>query len=71
MSAIKLFKIDDIGGVIRLQSQLAIGTKVADFINMDDKLYHWGFGIDGTNWYPYDELYVIVSDIKEMKYQEL
>lgn len=71
MSAIKLFKTDDIGGVIRLQSQLAVGTKVADFIIRDGILYHWGFGINGTNWYPYNEPYQIVTDIKEMKYQEL
>ncbi len=70
---IKLFKLDEMeDGTVRLQTQLSAGrNNVADFILKDGVLSCWGNGAKGFNFYPYTKPYQVVTDIKEMQYQQL
>lgn len=67
--------IDSIGenkvNVIRLQSQLMVGSDTADFILEDGVLKVYSYGDKGFNFYPYDLPYKIVTDKKEMLYQAI
>jgi len=76
MSAIKLLEIEgvEIGGEItrRFQSQIHVGTDSADFVMSEDNVMrNHGYGDKGFNFYPYNKTYEIVTDIKEMKKQQL
>lgn len=72
MKAIKLFKVDEINGVTRLQSQLSLGKDSADFIIENGKLYNWKFkGLNGTTFYETDIPFTIVDNINEMTKQKL
>lgn len=69
---IKLFKASTLeDGTIRLQSQLYIGKDSADFILKNNQLCSWRYGSNGLGFYPCDEEYEIVEDIKDMKKQKL
>jgi hypothetical protein len=66
MEAIKLVKVGELpDGTQRFQSQLYIGRQTADFIiDVDNKMKYYGRGINGFDFYPYNEPYQIVSEIK-------
>lgn len=72
MSKIKLLKINELeNGTIRLQSQLKIGSKVADFIIEDGTLKYYDNGKNGFSFYEYKEPYEIVESIEDMMVQPL
>lgn len=59
-------------GTQRFQSQLYIGRDSVDFImGIDGIMRCYGYGDKGFNYYPFNEPYEIITDIKEMKYQKL
>lgn len=72
MGKIKLLNIGSLSdGTIRLQSQLLVGKDSADFIIQDGVLKCYGNGDKGFNFYEYKKPYTIVTDISEMRTQEL
>lgn len=75
MAKIKLFKLSEDNGVVRLQSQLVAlrGGCDADFILDNGVLKAWGYSKDGggADFLETNEPYEIVTDINEMKYQAL
>lgn len=58
-------------GVIRLQSQLYLGSDLADFILENGVLKTWGNGIIGFDFYKIDIPYQVVSNKHEMQKQAL
>lgn len=68
---IKLIKIGEAGGVIRLASQLSFGRDEADFILEDGILKVWCFQYGGTGFYKTDIDYEIVESEKELITQKL
>ena len=70
---IKLFHVNTLSdGTKRLQSQLLVGKDSADFIQTPDgKIKSWDNGKNGFDFYPFNKPYKIVSDIPEMKTQQL
>ncbi len=69
---IKLLKIDEMkNGVVRLQSQLLVGTDTADFIIENGILKNYGNGEKGFGFYKFNDAYKIVETKEEMRYQEL
>lgn len=72
MATIKLLNIGTVlDGVIRLQSQLQVGTDTAGYILENGVLKSWGNGDKGFNFYPTDISYEIVTDKKDMNRQAL
>lgn len=72
MSALKLLNIDTLNnGTIRLQSQLLVGKDVSDFIIEDGILKNYCHGNRGFDFYEYKKPYIIVTNINEMRIQEL
>ena len=72
MSAIKLLNIGELpDGTIRLQSQLNVGSDIADFIMESGIVKCYGNGKKGFNFYEYKKPYTIVTDRAEMRTQEL
>lgn len=69
ITLLKLNKLEC--GVIRLQSQLYIGKDTADFILEDGIIKCLGYGSKWDTYYPYNNPYTIVDNIKEMTRQEL
>lgn len=70
---IKLFKIDELeSGVQRFQSQLLVGSDVADFIlDIDGVMKVFRNGKKGLAFYEYKEPYQMVEDKLEMRLQLL
>lgn len=68
---IKLFKIGEHNGVLRLQSQLYVGGNVADFILEDGVVKCWGFKESKLGFHEYTKPYIIVDSIEEMRRQPL
>ena len=69
---IKLLNIGTVlSGVIRLQSQLYVGTITADFTLENGILHHYEHGEKGFDFYPVDIPYIIVSNKSEMYCQQL
>lgn len=65
---LKLFKLNEMeDGTIRLQSQMSVGKTTADFVLKDGILYVW----TGNSFDISDIDYVIVTDIEEMRTQQL
>jgi hypothetical protein len=59
-------------GTKRYQSQLYIGKNTADFImKTDGIMYCFDNGDKGMDFYQFTEPYQIVSDVNEMKTQQL
>jgi hypothetical protein len=69
----KLYKKDILDdGTQRFKSQLYLNRDTVDFImRIDGVMRCYGYGEKGFNFYPYNEPYKIVSNIKEMKTQIL
>jgi len=67
----KLLEIKSIGKTRRFQSQLYIGRSIADFVMEENIMKVYRQGKKGFDFYPYHGNYIIVKDIKEMKYQKL
>lgn len=74
MSKIKLYKIDTMSnGTERFQSQLYIGKDTVDFIrnNTDGIMRNYRYGINGFDFYQYQEPFEIVTTLNEMSIQPL
>jgi len=68
-SAIKLFLLNTMeDGTQRLQSQLQLGRLACDFLLKDNVLKVWG---GRGEFIEYNEPYIVVTDISEMKRQSL
>lgn len=69
----KLIKIDELSdGTQRFQSQLLIGTNVADFIMENDGIMkHYDKGDKGFGFYEYKGSYEIVNKLSDMIIQPL
>ena len=68
---IKLYVLSEEENLIRLQSQLYIGRDCCDFIFKDNKLYIWGKGEKGIDFYETKNPYVFVRNIDEMRTEKL
>lgn len=68
---IKLFVLSQIGNILRLQSQLAVGKDYATHILDEGVLKVWRKGDKRFQFYKSDEPYQLVRNIKEMKTQQL
>lgn len=69
---IKLYKIGEINGTQRFQSQLWIGCDAADFIMRSDEIMRTlRYGSIGLDYYEFNQPYEIVSNISEMSLQKL
>lgn len=70
---IKLLKIDELdNGTERFCTQLEIGKGIASFIRKKDgEMKYWRHGVNGFNFYKYDEPYEIVKNLSEMRMQPL
>lgn len=71
MAKIKLLKLGELDGIIRLQSQLLVGKNVADFILENGILKVWRNGNKGANFYETEIPYEIVENKLEMHCQPL
>jgi hypothetical protein len=73
MSKIKLLKAGELeDGTVRFQSQLLVGTITADFImGTDGVMKNYERGNKGFDFYPYNEPYEIVLNIRDMFKQSL
>lgn len=73
MSATKLWKVNTMeDGTERFQTQLELGRDTVSFIRgLDGVMMCWGYGENGTSFYPYTKTYEIVSKIEDMKYQPI
>ncbi len=73
MSKLKLFEIEGLkDGTRRFQTQLLIGSDVADLVmGVDLIMMCWRYGDNGTGFYPYDKPYEIVSKKSDMNIQPL
>ena len=71
--ATKLFEIKGLAdGTRRFQSQLSVGSDMADFVmGKDGILRCYGHGENGFSFYEYNKPYHIVSNIAEMRTQIL
>jgi hypothetical protein len=73
MQKIKLFEIEGLkDGTRRFQTQLSVGSNVADFVmGVDLIMKCWRYGDCGTCFYPYDGPYKIVRNKSDMNVQPL
>lgn len=68
---IKLFKVEEYNGVLRLQSQMYIGGNTADFILEDEVIKYWGFKDSKLDFHKYTKPYIIVDNVEEICVQPL
>ena len=69
---IKLYKIGEINGTQRFQSQLWLWRDAADFIMRSDLIMRTlRYGSIGLDYYEFNQPYEIVSNISEMSLQKL
>ena len=71
VSPIKLYVLSEEENLIRLQSQLYLGRYSCDFIFKENKLYVWGMGEKGIDFYETETPYIFVRNIAEMRTQKL
>lgn len=73
MSAIKLWKVNTTeDGTERFRTQLELGRDTVSFIRgTDGIMMAWGYGENGASFYPTNNTYEIVRNIKDMKCQPL
>lgn len=69
---IKLYEVQKTSDCRRFQSQLSLHSGVVDFILEDGQMKCWKWiSGKGIGFHDFNEPYVIVNGIEEMKYQQL
>lgn len=73
MSKLKLFEIEGLkDGTRRFQTQLSVGSDVADLVMGTDLIMmSWRYGDDGCHFYPFSGEYEIVKSKSDMNFQAL